>query len=81
MCQTWTFIVTMKNVSSTFYKSKLDPSPEFRKNWPLIYWTPVKNQTLCFFWMQNRPSTCAYIVRITTNIFALARRRKDVTNM
>ena len=49
-----------------------DPGEDFRNNWAFIYWTLVKNQTLCFFWMQNCPNMGVCIVRTIYNIFALA---------
>ena len=43
-------------VSVTFCKPELDLGLDFQKNWTLIYITLVKNKTLYFFWMQNRPN-------------------------
>ena len=55
---------------------KPDPGPNFRKNWTLIYWTLVKKQSLCFFWMQNRPNIGVSIVRAISNVFALALKKR-----
>ena len=48
-----------------------------------IFTQPLwKNQTLCFFWMQNRPNIGVYIVRTISNIFALAlKKRRNVRNV
>ena len=62
----------MRNFSGNFYPLEPGPGPNYRKNLALIYWTPEKKQTLCFFWMQNRPNIGVCIVRNISNIFALA---------
>ena len=54
----------MTNFSGTFYTPKQDQGPNFRKTMAIIHWILVKNQTLCFFWMQNRPNLGVYIVHI-----------------
>ena len=35
------------------------------KKWALIYWTLVKNQTQCFFWVQNRPNILLCVLYLT----------------
>ena len=74
--QSWTLTFGMTHFSGTFCTPEPNPSPNFRKNWTLIYWTLVKNQTLCFFWMQNRPNIGIYTVPTISKIFALALEKK-----
>ena len=69
--QSWTLTFEMTKFSGTFYTPEQDQGPNFRKNWTL-----VKNQTLCFFWMQNCPNIGVCIVRFISNIFALALEKK-----
>ena len=35
------------------------------KKWALIYWTLVKNQTQCFFWVQNRLNILLCVLYLT----------------
>ena len=52
----------MGNISGTFYKPELVPGRDLRRNRALIYWTLVKNQTLCFFWKQEKRHSVVFIV-------------------
>ena len=64
------------NFSGTFCTPEPDPGSNFRKNWVFIYSTLVKNQTLCFFWLQNRPNIGVSIVCTISNIFVLALEKR-----
>ena len=66
----------MTNFSGTFYTPKQDQGPNFRKTMAIIHWILVKNQTLCFFWMQNRPNLGVCIVHTVSNIFALVMEKR-----
>ena len=37
------------NFSDIFCRHESDRGSNFRENWALIYWSLVRNQTLCFF--------------------------------
>ena len=66
----------MTYFSGTFGTPEPNLSPNFRKNWTFICWTLVKDESLCFFWMQNRPNVGVYIVRTISDIFSLALEKK-----
>ena len=64
--------------TGTFYKPEPHPGPDFSKKMGPNLLTLVKNQTLCFFWMQKPLNIGVCIVHAISNILALALKKRKM---